>query len=351
MAISDNIRAIRKKKGLTQKQVGDASGLADATIRMYELGKANPKPATAAKIAKALDVSIAELYGVEWTEGLIVQSPEFSSTLYQAMLVDKGGALPIDFPYQDRLLAAYGRLNADGQLEAIRRIEELGQIPAYQSSPSLFDSLTEDERNEIKQCLGSLQGAELELRLMRERKPPVPDSHNAVVSAKARAAGRSERIAKILLRALDRQSGVSEHQEGAEPDGSDSFSWKTVCSYLKEARKRKRLSLQEVGDKSGLGEKIIQDIENDRRSLDAAELDRIAMELRCIAEALEVRLTDFLPFTDEDKANLNALYDSFEEGRLNWTEDEQKIVLDMHRQIFEEKVLSVITDLNTRGYR
>lgn len=211
MAINDNIRAIRLKKNLTQKQVGEACGLADATIRMYELGKANPKPATAAKIAKALDVSIAELYGVDWTSGLNTESPEFSSTLYQAIFADKGGALSIDFPYQDRLLAAYGRLNEEGQLEAIKRIEELGLIPAYQSSPNpgLFISLTADEREQIERFLVSLGDAKSELKLMKERRHPLPEDDNSVISAKKIADSTKNEIAKILLRALERQTKTS----------------------------------------------------------------------------------------------------------------------------------------------
>lgn len=205
MPINENIRALRLKKKLTQKQIGDACGLADATIRMYELGKANPKPATVAKIAKALDVSIAELYGVDWTEDLGSRSPEVSSTLYQAFLADKGGALPIDVPYRDRLLAAYGKLNEEGQLELIKRAEEMGRIPAYQSSPGLLERLTDEERSRITSCLHTLEEAELELKLMREQKPPVPDSHGAVASARRISSDAQKELAKVLLEALKRQ--------------------------------------------------------------------------------------------------------------------------------------------------
>ena len=59
MTIGENIRRIRIEKGMTQKQVAEACGTVDAAIRTYELGKANPKPVTVAKIAKALGVSTA----------------------------------------------------------------------------------------------------------------------------------------------------------------------------------------------------------------------------------------------------------------------------------------------------
>lgn len=42
----DNIRAARMAAGLTQKQLGDKAGIAEPTIRRYELGKLNPKLST-----------------------------------------------------------------------------------------------------------------------------------------------------------------------------------------------------------------------------------------------------------------------------------------------------------------
>jgi len=208
MPINENIRAIRLKKKLTQKQIGDACGLADATIRMYELGKANPKPATVAKIAKALDVSIAELYGVEWSEVSGDQSPEVSSTLYQAFLADKGGALPIDVPHQDRLLAAYGKLNETGQLELIKRAEEMGEIPAYQSGFGFYIHLTDEDREQLESSITSLKNAELELKLMQEQHH-VPDNHKAVKNAKDLSNKAKKEIEDVLLAALGHQLETS----------------------------------------------------------------------------------------------------------------------------------------------
>lgn len=211
--ICENMRKIRLEKGLTQKQVADACGMVDATYRTYELGKANPKPATVARIAKALGVSVEAVYGVEWAGGTGTQPSDISSALYQSILINQGGALSIDSPYRDRLLAAYGRLNEAGQLEAIKRVEELGLIPAYQPSPSpgpgLFDSLTEDERYKIKSHLNTLRDAELELKSMKERKPPLPDDNHYLTGAKKMADGEMRKIAKILLRALERQTETS----------------------------------------------------------------------------------------------------------------------------------------------
>lgn len=63
MTIGENIRKIRLKKKMTQKELGEKCipPIAESTIRRYELGKLNPKLETIQKIADALEVSIVAL--------------------------------------------------------------------------------------------------------------------------------------------------------------------------------------------------------------------------------------------------------------------------------------------------
>lgn len=65
MPTGTKIKEIRKQKGLTQKQLGDLCGIADANIRKYENGKQNPKIETLQKIAAALGCSLVALTGIE----------------------------------------------------------------------------------------------------------------------------------------------------------------------------------------------------------------------------------------------------------------------------------------------
>lgn len=65
MTVAENIKRIRKKKGLTQKQLGKKCGMAESTLRQYELGYRHPKIETIQKIANALDCSIIALTGGE----------------------------------------------------------------------------------------------------------------------------------------------------------------------------------------------------------------------------------------------------------------------------------------------
>lgn len=63
MTIGERIRSVRKSQNLTQKQLGELAGIAEPTIRRYELGKLNPKYETIEKIAAALKVSTGSLLG------------------------------------------------------------------------------------------------------------------------------------------------------------------------------------------------------------------------------------------------------------------------------------------------
>lgn len=63
MSVGENIKKIRKEKGLTQRKLGELSGINEVQIRQYELGSANPKIETLEKIASALQVNTMTLYG------------------------------------------------------------------------------------------------------------------------------------------------------------------------------------------------------------------------------------------------------------------------------------------------
>lgn len=64
MTIGERIKEARKEKGLTQKKLGELSGIAESNIRKYENGKQNPKVETIQKIASALEISEYELQGI-----------------------------------------------------------------------------------------------------------------------------------------------------------------------------------------------------------------------------------------------------------------------------------------------
>ncbi|MFQ7401671.1 MAG: helix-turn-helix domain-containing protein, partial [Neglectibacter sp.] len=58
MTTGERLRAARISKGMTQKEVGEKCGIAEPTIRRYELGKLNPKLETLQRIAAVLHVDV-----------------------------------------------------------------------------------------------------------------------------------------------------------------------------------------------------------------------------------------------------------------------------------------------------
>lgn len=61
MTTNERIRKYRLERGYTQKQLGEKSGIAESTIRRYELGNLNPKLETIKKIANALEIPYSNL--------------------------------------------------------------------------------------------------------------------------------------------------------------------------------------------------------------------------------------------------------------------------------------------------
>jgi transcriptional regulator with XRE-family HTH domain len=62
--LADNIKRLRKKKGLTQEKLARMADIANNTLVKIEMGMAKePTITTIRKIADALDVSIDEIVG------------------------------------------------------------------------------------------------------------------------------------------------------------------------------------------------------------------------------------------------------------------------------------------------
>ena len=62
--LADNIKRLRKKKGLTQEKLARMADIANNTLVKIEMGMAKePTITTIRKIADALDISIDEIVG------------------------------------------------------------------------------------------------------------------------------------------------------------------------------------------------------------------------------------------------------------------------------------------------
>ena len=122
MTIGERIRNIRKSQKLTQKQLGELAGIAEPTIRRYELGKLNPKFVTLAKIAEALKVNPADI-----DDRLVVNLG--SDVMYETTEGDHL-MIPSDDPLS-RASTILQNMNDEGTEEWLKRGDEMLQIPQY----------------------------------------------------------------------------------------------------------------------------------------------------------------------------------------------------------------------------
>lgn len=65
MSIAKKIRNLRKKRGLTQKELGKRLGILPELVSNYERGVRNPKIETLKKFARALGAPIYDLLDLE----------------------------------------------------------------------------------------------------------------------------------------------------------------------------------------------------------------------------------------------------------------------------------------------
>lgn len=198
MKVGENIRRIRLEKGLTQKQVAQACGTADAYIRAYELGKYNPKPATVAKIAKALGVTPAELYGRDEAGE---RDPYTELAIYQA---ENGGEIDETAVNMQQMMVVFAELSHKGQDILLNLAKELTFVSPLVPSKTVagaLGSLTEEEQEQILSACHSLREAKLEKALM-DQKPR--KSADALRSNAAITAEQTGILADVILEALER---------------------------------------------------------------------------------------------------------------------------------------------------
>lgn len=150
MTTGEKIKRIRKEKKLTQRELGiKLGGVSQQQIGQWENGQSNPKYETLKKIANALEVPISFLTEYTFWENRNDYIPtewlndkDYKPILdvlekeYQMNLVsDKEIMLPLEDAckqvYQNRLLSSFNKLNDMGREEAIKRVEELTEIPRY----------------------------------------------------------------------------------------------------------------------------------------------------------------------------------------------------------------------------
>ena len=145
----EGIKNARKKKGWTQEQLANAIGVKRSVISKYETGSISPTIIQIEEIASALNVSMPELLAgsfdaLSYQVGTIY-GQESQRTLNKALGEFWNGEGYSGTDEELRLVHSFALLNEDGQHEAVKRVEELTEIPRYraetapESSPPLSE--------------------------------------------------------------------------------------------------------------------------------------------------------------------------------------------------------------------
>lgn len=134
MTTGEKIRQARKAAGITQAELAKRLNISSVNISQLENGYRLPKVDTLQKIATALGVE-------DWTT--------LASKVTVVTLYSDPANNPLEYCHDDELDdpvkvkidIAYEKLNADGKLEALKRIEELTELQKYQHHPPTLPSI------------------------------------------------------------------------------------------------------------------------------------------------------------------------------------------------------------------
>lgn len=122
MKTGERIKNYRIKQGLTQRTLGESCGIAESTIRRYELGSLNPKIETLKKIADALGVPVADLAGWSAFDDQYPHLADEVKLLDLAKKIDENTF---------QLNELFSQLNDSGKAKAIDALSDLVMIEKY----------------------------------------------------------------------------------------------------------------------------------------------------------------------------------------------------------------------------
>ena len=112
------LRQERIKKGLSQRQLAAIMGVSSAYISQCERDLRKPKKETLMKFAEALGSDVYSIIDFDTASSLLSNEINDLQRKYGCYIFD--------------LLNVFQLLNDQGQLEALKRIEEMADLPKYQ---------------------------------------------------------------------------------------------------------------------------------------------------------------------------------------------------------------------------
>lgn len=145
MTIGEKIREIRKEKGISQKELGTLLGVSQQMIGQYENSSREPKIETLRKIATALEVKLSDFLEVGQIINQYIPEDEMMDSITKKEDGTISRTIGMSFhafpntventdPLTKELNTYFSLLNHKGKLEAIKRVKELSELPAYNNN-------------------------------------------------------------------------------------------------------------------------------------------------------------------------------------------------------------------------
>ena len=100
MSISGNIRALRKKAGITQIDLAEKLGISIATLRRWEAGETAPTGTKISELANVLNTSPEEIVKTEKTESSFHSN--LPAATHGGMIVFENNGVRIELPESEK---------------------------------------------------------------------------------------------------------------------------------------------------------------------------------------------------------------------------------------------------------
>ena len=114
-----NLKELRKKNGLTQKQVAEMLNIDRSTYTYYELGKTSPNPTQLVVLAKMFNASI---------DSMLDYQPQKIMFNDRKSVFTPAEPFPILHKVERELLIAFRLLNKEQRDEYLKQIKQVAQI-------------------------------------------------------------------------------------------------------------------------------------------------------------------------------------------------------------------------------
>lgn len=136
------MRRARKEQKITQEKLAQILNVNRATISKYETGIIEPSISQLQTISSCLGVSFSKLAGSKvstaYDEGFKdgSEAEEWQNHVIDELRKQEGYT---GSEIEGQLIAAFSHLNPSGQQEAVKRVEELTEVPRYQKEKTPAD--------------------------------------------------------------------------------------------------------------------------------------------------------------------------------------------------------------------